>query len=68
MLGQGVVPEQHHPLPRTLSDADLGRLLQVVRQPIEQAVARMPLQQAFIDRYCKAAPEVWGARRPAVQA
>jgi tryptophan halogenase len=68
MLGQGIVPEQHHPLSAGLSDADMRKLLPAIRQPIDQAVARMPSQQEFIDRYCKAAPEVWGAMRPAVTA
>jgi tryptophan halogenase len=63
MLGQGLVPRQHHPLPRALPDADLRRLLEGVRRPIDQAVARMPPQQSFIDRYCKAPPEVWGMKR-----
>lgn len=67
LLGQGIHPAQHHPLSMGLSDADLRRLLDRVRQPIEQAVAQMPSQQAFIDRYCKAAAEVW-AGRPATVA
>lgn len=62
LLGQGIVPDQHHPLTRALPDADLKRLLAHIRQPVEQAAAQMPLQQAFIDRYCKASPEVWGAK------
>ncbi|NII09381.1 tryptophan halogenase family protein [Oleiagrimonas sp. C23AA] len=62
LLGQEVMPRQHHPLPRELSDADLGRLLASIRQPIDHAVARMPQQQAFIDRYCKASPDVWPRR------
>jgi tryptophan halogenase len=64
LLGQGVMPKQHHPLPRELSDADLRRLLDSIRGPIDRAVPRMPLQQVFIDRYCKAAPEVWNMKRP----
>lgn len=68
LLGQGIVPAQHHPLARGLSDGDMRRLLDAIRQPIEQAVAQMPSQQAFIDRYCKAAPEVWAMRAAAVQA
>lgn len=59
LLGQGLVPRQHHPLPRELSDNDLRRLLESIRQPVDRAVARMPLQQAFIDRYCKATPAAW---------
>jgi len=46
-------------LPRALSDADLRRVLEGVRRPIDQAVARMPPQQGFIDHYCKAPPKVW---------
>jgi tryptophan halogenase len=64
MLGQGLIPEQHHPLARGLSDADLRRLLDGLRRPIDRAVAQMPLQRAFIDRYCKAPPEVWDMKRP----
>ncbi|MFC3549887.1 tryptophan halogenase family protein [Lysobacter cavernae] len=64
MLGQGLVPQQHHPLAATLGDEDICKLLAGIRKPIDEAVARMPLQQEFIDKYCKAAPAVWG-RRPA---
>lgn len=59
LLGQGIVPKQHHPVSRELSDNDMRRLLDSVRVPIDRTVAQMPLQQAFIDRYCKARPEVW---------
>lgn len=62
LLGQGIEPGAPHPLARALPDADLTRLLAAVRQPIERAVAQMPSQQAFINQYCKAPPEVWGAR------
>ena len=62
LLGQGIVPEQHHPLARALSDADLRTLLDSIRQPIDHTVAQMPPQQEFIERYCKAPPEVWEGR------
>jgi tryptophan halogenase len=68
MLGQGIIPKQRHPLSRGLSDDDMRRLLTGIRTPIDEAVARMPSQQKFIDQYCKAAPEVWGTRRPAIPA
>ncbi|HEY5849826.1 MAG TPA: tryptophan halogenase family protein [Lysobacter sp.] len=64
MLGQGIVPEQHHPLSEGLSDDDMRKLLPAIRKPIDEAVARMPSQQEFIERYCKASPEVWAAGRP----
>jgi tryptophan halogenase len=65
LLGQGIFPKQHHPLPRELSDADLRRLLDSIRGPIERTVPQLPPQQAFVDRYCKAAPGVWDMHRPA---
>ena len=63
MLAQGIVPQQHHPLPRALSDTDLRLLLKAIRQPIDHAVAQMPLQQGFIDHYCKAPVRVWDMKR-----
>jgi tryptophan halogenase len=69
MLGQGITPGQHHPLSRGLSDAGLcRRLLPAIRKPIDEAVARNAFATGFIDRYCKAAPEVWAARRPTIAA
>lgn len=65
LLGQGIVPRQHHPLARALRDEDLRQLLRSIREPVERAVDRMSSQQAFIDRYCKADAAVWGARSPA---
>lgn len=60
LLGQGNMPQQHHPLPRALSDANLRGLIDSIRAPIQQAVAGLPMQQAFIDRYCKSTPQIWG--------
>lgn len=65
LLGQGIEPRQHHPLTRALDDGDLRQLLRGIREPIARGVAQMPAQQAFIERYCKAGPEVWGARSAA---
>ena len=63
MLGQGVVPKDHHPLTRGLSDADMQTLLQGVRRPIERAVQAMPQHHEFLKRYCPADPSVWHSRR-----
>ncbi len=66
MLGQGIVPEQHHPLARALPDQDLRKLFESIRKPIDRAIAQMPSQQEFIERYCKAGPEVWEGKRSTV--
>lgn len=62
LLGQGIVPGPPHPLARALADEDMQKLFASVKEPIGRAVAQMPSQQAFIDRYCKAGAEVWGSR------
>jgi len=62
MLGQGLQPQQHHPLARALPDEQMRRFFEQIRKPIDEAVAKFPTQQEFIERYCKAAPEVWGGR------
>ena len=49
----------HHPLTRALSDADLKRLLEGVRKPIDKVVAAMPSHQQFLDSYCKAPSSAW---------
>ena len=64
LLGQGIAPGQAHPIARALADEDMRKLLHGIREPIGRAVAQMPSQQGFIDRYCKAGAEVWGSRTP----
>lgn len=60
LLGQDVLPAQHHPLARALPDADLRRLLDAVRQPVERAVAQLPAHQDFLAGYCPAPASAWG--------
>jgi tryptophan halogenase len=52
MLGQGIVPEHYHHFARTMSEQDLGRLLTTLKGSIQQAVARLPDHQEFLDSYC----------------
>ena len=66
LLGQGIVPRQHHPLARALPDADLQRFLQGLRRRVVHAVDAMPDQRAFIARHCAAAPEIWQQRPVAI--
>ena len=63
MLGQGITPRQHHPLARGLADADMRRLFDGIRQPIDKLVATMPSHQQFIEQYCKADSSVWAGKR-----
>ncbi|RZA16840.1 MAG: tryptophan 7-halogenase [Lysobacteraceae bacterium] len=59
MLGQGVMPKQHQQVVRGLPDADMRRLFEAIREPIDRAVAAMPTHQQFLDSYCKAPQSAW---------
>ena len=59
LLGQGIVPAQHHPLARGLSDQDMRTLFDSIRKSIADGIAQMSPQHEFIAGYCKAGPEAW---------
>ena len=48
MLGQGLVPRQHHTVANLMGDAELARFLDGIRASIAQAVAQMPTHQAYV--------------------
>jgi len=54
MLGQGIVPENHHPIAAKLSDHEIDRLLSMVRRQVADTVATMPLHGEYVARYCPA--------------
>ena len=56
MLGQGLTPEQYHPIVNMMSDDELSRFLAGIRDSVEQFVGQLPEHQRFIDHYCKARP------------
>ena len=56
MLGQGLTPEQYHPIVNMMSDEELERFLTGIHGSVEQLVGQLPAHQRFIDHYCKAHP------------
>ena len=54
MLGQGIVPEAHHPIAGKLSDGELDRLLSMIRRQVADTVATMPPHGDYVTRYCPA--------------
>lgn len=46
--------ERYHHYATAMSDQDLTPFLSGLKGSIEQAVARMPSHQEFLDRYCPA--------------
>tara|TARA_R110002167_G_scaffold359693_1_gene576577 strand:- start:81 stop:1589 length:1509 start_codon:yes stop_codon:yes gene_type:complete len=53
MIGQGLMPEQYHPMADLLEQKEVSRRLAHVKQVIQQSVDRMPEHQTFIDQHCK---------------
>jgi tryptophan halogenase len=54
MLGQGLMPEQYHPVVNMMDDDELERFLNGLHGSAHQLVSQLPDHQRFIDHYCKA--------------
>ena len=54
MLGQGIMPEQHHQSADLMGDAELSQFLGSIRQKIERTVQQLPSHQAYVQRFCRA--------------
>ncbi|WP_262690525.1 tryptophan halogenase family protein [Kordiimonas aestuarii] len=54
MLGQGIMPEQHHPVADVMSKEELVNFLDHVKSNVARTVAGLPSHQQYIQRYCKA--------------
>ncbi|RBP48731.1 tryptophan halogenase family protein [Arenicella xantha] len=53
MLGQGLLPEQYHPIVNMMSDDELSAFLRGIDQTVTNQVRQLPSHQQFIDHYCK---------------
>ena len=56
MLGQGIVPQTHHPIAAKLPDDELARFLGGLRQGVATTVRGLPAHADYVARYCGAAP------------
>jgi tryptophan halogenase len=54
MLGQGIVPQQHHPAADLMGDAELARFLDNIKSSVDRTVAQLPRHQDYVEQYCKA--------------
>ena len=52
MLGQGIVPEQYHPVVDVMSDDELDRFLREIKARVDNAVAQLPRHDVYIEQYC----------------
>ena len=57
MLGQGIVPRQHHPAADLMGDQELSSFLGGIRSSVDNAVRQLPSHQTYVEQYCgRAAP------------
>ena len=54
MLGQGIMPQQHHPIVELMSEQELSHFLSQIKQQNQRLVAQLPSHQAFLQNYCPA--------------
>jgi tryptophan halogenase len=54
MLGQGLMPEQYHPIVDEMTDAELRQFLHGAETSVKKLVSKLPQHQEFINYYCKA--------------
>ncbi len=53
MLGQGLRPEQYHPVVNVMGDDELEEFLKQIQSRVERTVAQLPPHQAYVEQYCK---------------
>ncbi len=54
MLGQGIMPRQHHPVADLMGDAELSGFLNGIQATVDKTVLQLPAHQAYVDSYCGA--------------
>ena len=52
MMGQGITPHSHHPIVEKLTDAELTRLLTMLRDNVRRTVAGLPSHEQYVNQYC----------------
>jgi len=54
MLGQGITPQQYHPVVNVMSDEELARFLNNIKAKVDATVAQLPRHEAYVKQYCPA--------------
>ena len=55
MLGQGLMPEQYHPIVNMMSDEELKVFLDTIEERVAKQLQNMPKHNDFIQHYCRSA-------------
>jgi tryptophan halogenase len=57
MLGQGIEPQQHHPVADLMGDEELARFLNDIKSSVEKTLSQLPAHQTYVEQYCRANSE-----------
>jgi tryptophan halogenase len=57
MLGQGIIPRQHHQVADLMGDAELSRFLNGIKSTVDRTVAQLPPHQVYFEKYCGTAKD-----------
>ncbi|MES2126630.1 MAG: tryptophan halogenase family protein [Pseudomonadota bacterium] len=52
MLGQGIMPRQHHQSADLMGDEELAHFLNGIRSAVDRTVMQLPSHQAYVEKYC----------------
>ena len=55
MLGQGIEPEQYHPVTNVLTDQELTKFMHDIKTQVDKTVATLPNHQSYVQQYCRTA-------------
>jgi tryptophan halogenase len=53
MLGQGIVPQDYHPIADTMSDEKLAEMLRKVKEIKQAPIDKLPSHDEFLTMYCR---------------
>jgi tryptophan halogenase len=53
MIGQGLMPEQYHPIVDLMPDSELNDFLMSIKHNVKRTVSQFPTHHEFIQHYCK---------------
>ncbi|MEM5518156.1 tryptophan halogenase family protein [Henriciella sp. AS95] len=54
MLGQGLMPESHHPVADVMSEAEVKRFLDYIIENVEKTSDSLPSHEDYLKKYCPA--------------
>lgn len=57
MLGQGLMPEHHHPIINTLSDKEVCDFIDSIYNDIQQSLTKLGSHQPYVEQFCASAPD-----------